>query len=344
MLAPFLLPVPTLTLTTHTAEYKARCVLAPFLPPLPTLTLTTHTAEYKARSRQPERTVSCKKDQPLPKTTPFEGGSTYREQFPWRPVTPRAKAVAPKASGWEPQPHAQPMQSTYRSQFVDRPLPDRTSAKPKHVPLPFAPFDGETTSSAQFKWHEGVHKRQSLKAADTREHVAHPFAGRSTYSDAYKAYGALPPVVARKPPDERQHTSMAKFDGTTAHREQFKEMRLPSGSSWELGVQVVDGKFHPMIAKGKRPPCEGRATFTTVVDLQESVEIVVVGRAPNVNSVHLGHFECDTPQYSPVASAPRVCAPCPPHPPNHPTSRCSDHTQHTHTHAHTRARGRRPCL
>ena len=211
----------------------------------------------------------------------------------WRAITPRAKAVAPKACGWEPQPHAQPMQSTYNSQFEWRQLPDRTSAKPKHVPIPHAAFEGETTSSAQFKWPAGVHKRDSAKAQDTREHVAHPFAGSSTYSDAYKPYGAVPPVVGRKPADERQHTGLAKFDGSTAHREQFKEMRLPPGSSWELGVQVVGGRFHHLIARGKRPPCEGRATFTTVVDMQESVEIIVVGRAPNVKSLHLGHFECE---------------------------------------------------
>ena len=243
----------------------------------------------------------------MPKTTPFEGGSTYREQFPWRKTTPREKAVAPKGCGWEPQPHAQPMQSTYNSQFEWRSLPDRTSAKPQHVPIPYAPFDGETTSHAQFKWHSGVHKRESLKAQDTREHVAHPFAGKSTYSDAYKAYSELPPVIARKPEDERQHTGLAKFDGSTAHREQFKEMRLPPGSSWELGVQVVGGRFHHLIARGKRPPCEGRATFTTVVDMQESVEIVVVGRAPNVKSLHLGHFKCG------------LLLPPPTHPPTHPS-------------------------
>ena len=261
----------------------------------------------------------------MPKTTPCEGGSTYREQFPWRKTTPREKAVAPKGCGWEPQPHAQPMQSTYNSQFEWRSLPDRTSAKPQHVPIPYAPFDGETTSHAQFKWHSGVHKRESLKAQDTREHVAHPFAGKSTYSDAYKAYSELPPVIARKPEDERQHTGLAKFDGSTAHREQFKEMRLPPGSSWELGVQVVGGRFHHLIARGKRPPCEGRATFTTVVDMQESVEIVVVGRAPNVKSLHLVHFKCELllpphthpPTHpSPVDSGapPRASAPCTPGP------------------------------
>jgi len=258
---------------------------------VPMETTSTYMAEFKARKTQPERRQSCKSDAAMPKTTPFEGGSTYREQFPWRKTTPREKAVAPKACGWEPQPHAQPMQSTYNSQFEWRSLPDRTSAKPAHVPIPYAPFDGETTSHAQFKWHSGVHKRESLKAQDTREHVAHPFAGKSTYADAYKAYSELPPVIARKPEDERQHTGLAKFDGSTAHREQFKEMRLPPGSSWELGVQVVGGRFHHLIARGKRPPCEGRATFTTVVDMQESVEIVVVGRAPNVKSLHLGHFE-----------------------------------------------------
>jgi len=256
--------------------------------------VSTYMAEYKARKTQPERTQSCKRDAAMPKTTPFEGGSTYREQFPWRKTTPREKAVKPKECGWEPQPHAQPLQSTYNTQFEWRTMPDRTKTSQKqHVPIPYAPFDGETTSSSQFKWHSGNHRRESAKAEDTREHVAHPFAGKSTYSDAYKAYNELPPVIARKPVDERQHTGMAKFDGSTAHREHFKEMRLPPGSAWELGVQVMGGRFHHLIARGKRPPCEGKATFTTVVDMQESVEIVVVGRAPNVKSLHLGHFKLD---------------------------------------------------
>lgn len=255
----------------------------------------------------------------MPKTTPFEGSSTYREQFPWK-SSPRVKAVAPKACGWEPQPHAVPLQSTYNSQFEWRGAAlERATAKPQHVPIPYAPFEGESTSSSQFKWHSGNHKRESAKASDTREHVVYPFAGRSTYSDAYKAYGEVPPVIVRKPPDERQHIGVAKFEGSTSHREHFKEVRVPPGSSWELGVQVVGGKFHHLIARGKRPPCEGKATFTTVNDMQESVEIVVVGRAPNVKSLHLGHFKCELlsaptsapprPR-SPRPAPPRASAPC----------------------------------
>ena len=119
-------------------------------------------------------------------------------------------------------------------------------------------------------------------------------------------------MIARKPVDERQHTGMAKFDGSTAHREHFKEMRLPPGSAWELGVQVMGGRFHHLIARGKRPPCEGKATFTTVVDMQESVEIVVVGRAPNVKSLHLGHFKYELPLATPPVDSrapPRASAP-----------------------------------
>ena len=44
---------------------------------------------------------------------------------------------------------------------------------------------------------------------------------------------------------------------------------------------------------GGPSPLGAGTTFTTVVDMQESVEIVVVGRAPNVKSLHLGHFECE---------------------------------------------------
>jgi hypothetical protein len=241
----------------------------------------------------------------MPKTTPFEGSSTYREQFPWK-SSPRVKAVAPKACGWEPQPHAQPLQSTYNSQFEWRGATlERASAKPQHVPIPYAPFEGESTSNSQFKWHSGNHKRESAKAGDSREHVVYPFAGRSTYSDAYKAYAEAPPVIVRKPPDERQLIGVAKFEGSTSHREHFKEVRVPPGSSWELGVQVVGGNFHHLIARGKRPPCEGKATFTTVNDMQESVEIVVIGRAPNVKSLHLGHFKCE------LLSAPPPTRPAP---------------------------------
>ena len=250
----------------------------------------------------------------MPKTTPFEGSSTYREQFPWK-SSPRVKAVAPKACGWEPQPHAVPLQSTYKSQFEWKGAAlERATAKPQHVPIPYAPFEGESTSASQFKWHSGNHKRESAKADDTREHVVYPFAGRSTYSDAYKAYAEVPPVIVRKPPDERQHIGVAKFEGSTSHREHFKEVRVPPGSSWELGVQVVGGKFHHLIARGKRPPCEGKATFTTVNDMQESVEIVVVGRAPNVKSLHLGHFKCE------LLSAPTPAPPLPRPPPPRPRS------------------------
>ena len=60
-------------------------------------------------------------------------------------------------------------------------------------------------------------------------------------------------------------------------------------------MQVVGGRFYHMIARGKRAPCEGRATFTTVVDKQETVEVVVVGRKQEgrgrTKDVELGHFE-----------------------------------------------------
>lgn len=258
---------------------------------------STYASEFKRWAVQPEPRKSAKKQEAAFSTdAPFEGNSTYRTQFPWRPVT----AASPRAKGppsrFEPQPHAAPMQSTYAQAFQALPYAKQVSTKPKEEreAKPHIPFTGQSTYNDYFKPHGVVARPASAKAA-SRTMESLPFEGRSTYAEAFKSYGVQPKIVAQRPKDERERLS-TPFVGTTVYRETYKDIPLQPGISYELGVQVVGGRFYHMIARGKRPPCEGRATFTTVVDRQETVEIVVVGRKQDGRSrvtkdVELGHFE-----------------------------------------------------
>ena len=255
-------------------------------------------AEFKRWAVQPQPAKSCKKDEGMPTATPFEGKSTYREQFPWRPTVATPRAKGPAQTAFESTPHAPgAMQSTYNAQFQPLPMSARESHKPKPSVLapPHEPFEGKSTYSEAYKPHSGIFCPPSAKRESQREQLNFPFEGKSTYAEAYRAYGVQPRMIGRKPEEQRKYESTAGEYKTT-HREHFKEVRLPPGSTWELGVQVVGGRFHQMIVRGARPPCEGKATFTTVVDRQESVEIVVVGRRQEggrgkLESVQLGHFE-----------------------------------------------------
>ena len=259
---------------------------------------STYAAEFKRWGVQPEKRQSAKKQEaPFSTDAPFEGNSTYRTQFPWRPVTAAPPVSKGPPSRFEPQPHAAPMQSTYAQAFQAMPYAKQASTKPKdeREAKPYVPFVGTSTYNDFFKGH-GVQARPASGKVASQTIESLPFEGRSTYAEAYKSYGVQPKSVAQRPKDERERLSTTSLTGTSVYRDTYKDIPLPPGVSYELGVQVVGGRFYHMIARGKRPPCEGKATFTTVVDRQETVEIVVVGRKQDARSrvtkdIELGHFE-----------------------------------------------------
>jgi len=87
--------------------------------------------------------------------------------------------------------------------------------------------------------------------------------------------------------------SRALPTGTTVHRDAFTELRLPPGCKATLGVQVTPGEFHPMIAKGRATPVQKTQLFTTVVDEQEIIQVVVIAMADVSKPSHgmeLGRF------------------------------------------------------
>lgn len=83
----------------------------------------------------------------------------------------------------------------------------------------------------------------------------------------------------------------APFEGQSHYRESYQRIVLPAGADHDLGLQIVGGKFHPMISKGSRAPCTAKAIFTTVRDQQAVVEIVIVARKRGAGAFELGHFQ-----------------------------------------------------
>lgn len=260
-----------------------------------------------------------------PWVVPLESTSTYAAHYqPWR--TSRTTTCKPKN---ERLPQAAfNARSTAQDSFMpwDRDH-RRESCKPPHKTISDNVFEPSTSHREAYRaWN--IAKQPSYKPAMNRLEP-HKFVGRSTSQDSYMGHdGHMPPSPFLPPENINTHTPFESIStmsasylpwpmqrnsgavkpssqldlgadpnlptGTTVHRDAFTEIRLPPGCKAALGVQVTPGNFHLMIPKGSAAPSEKKHMFTTTVNNQEVIEVVVIALADDhaspFSGLELGRF------------------------------------------------------
>ena len=238
--------------------------------------------------------------------TPFEGGSTYSDAY--KPLVQQQKYVRPKPpSNFPPQPHAAPLQTTHRAQFVAPPIEVTKGFKPD-LYASKAPYEmdgramGRSTYQDAFVRHpyaKSVASRKSEYGARV-ETEADPGQYMSSHRDQFKA---PPPNQAAKPflpAESRLGAEDGRFDGSTVYRDSFKVFAVPRGAPLALGIQLHKsglgtggGNYYEMIKAGTKAPALKRVSVTTVEPNQTKMEVLVVGRAKGAKDVVLGKFAVD---------------------------------------------------
>ena len=136
------------------------------------------------------------------------------------------------------------------------------SAAPVEKPLDVTTFDGTTTSrSSYLPWPMPPNNRGKKPA-------------EAGWMGGNNAGGPIP---------------------NSTYRDMFREIKIPSGAMHQLGLQVVGGKFYPMLARGTKPPATKRMMMTTTLDKQTSLDVVVIITSDDQGKRgrKVGEFELD---------------------------------------------------
>lgn len=137
------------------------------------------------------------------------------------------------------------------------------SAAPVEKPLDVTTFDGTTTSrSSYLPWPMPANNRGKK-----------PLGGGNPWHDGGQQ-GPFP---------------------NSTYRDMFREIKIPTGAMHQLGLQVVGGKFYPMLARGTKPPATKKVMMTTTMDKQSSLDVVVIitSDEQGKRGRKVGEFELD---------------------------------------------------
>ena len=122
------------------------------------------------------------------------------------------------------------------------------------------------------------------------------FESTTTSRSSYQPWPVQPRKPSHKPKEAGWMGSIdtGPFPNST-YRDMFREISIPQMAKCAVGVQVVGGKFFPMIPRGTRPPVTKKVMMTTTSDRQTSLDVVVVltsDEAMKKGKV-IGEFELD---------------------------------------------------
>jgi len=238
---------------------------------------------------QMSRAATCKpKTERLPSTT-FAGRSTAQDSYMGWDRDYRRESFKPKPSvfgggAFDPS-------TTHKDAYREWNVGKTPSFKPNSSVLESAPFQGRSTAQDSYMAHAG-HRPPEPFLPQERDSDKAPFDSVSTMTASYLHWPLPKTAYGKKPAgtiDLGWNNKMPT--GTTVYRDCYNEIRLPPGCKAGLGVQVTPGDFHLMIPKGKTAPVQKTQMFTTVVDNQKVIEVVVIAMGEgNQKGLELGRF------------------------------------------------------
>ncbi|KAL1522106.1 hypothetical protein AB1Y20_021749 [Prymnesium parvum] len=265
--------------------------MTPWMPwVVPLESTSTYTAHYKNWGTQ--RSPSCKPKNERVATAPFNARSTAQDSYlPWDKDGRResCKPLA-KSLGHSKFENSTTHRDAYRPWNVGK----QASFKPQQTTLEPHKFVARSTHQDSYVGHDGVEPRRPFLPAETLADKT-KFDGISTMNAHYLPWPVQKNGMAPRPVPQLDLGGDPRMPtGTTAHRDAYTELRLPSGCKAALGVQVIPGKFHLMIPKGSSIPTKKSGIFTTTADNQQVIEVVVIAMPDNNGNpdlgVELGHF------------------------------------------------------
>ena len=124
-----------------------------------------------------------------------------------------------------------------------------------------------------------------------------PFEGTTTSRTSYQPW-PLPPRHGRTKPAQSSPWMGAGGDApfpNSTYRDMFREIKIPQRSTSAVGLQVVGGKFFPVLPRGTQAPMSKKVLMTTTTDKQNKVDIVVVLTSDEQSKKGkvIGEFELD---------------------------------------------------
>ena len=237
----------------------------------------------------------------MPKNGAFDNNSTSRMAYQpkevqrtemFRPAPARPMSAAPFSGS-----------SEYRQQFLGNDSP--TKAIP-HIPIPSSDiigkgrFDDSTTSKGAYATPANAVPVKSYKPEGSQPTTG-PFAGTSTYSDAYITksvpYQLIKPSNTFKP-------SEGRFDGTTSHKTDYIPISSPPVKSYK-----------PYITKPDSGPFAGVSTYNDAFihkSAPRTAPIVPVSQGqPRAPFQGVSSYKTDfVPKEIPYNSRPGPCSEC----------------------------------
>ena len=212
--------------------------------------------------------------------TPFDTRSTMQDSFQdFTGRNVRSVSCRP-TSAYEAKVWNQPISTTHRESFQQWGTIKRTAFRPQQArQAPDPTPTGRSTAQDSFQPFLNFVRTQSMAPKEKPfDGQAVAFEGTTTSRSSY-----LPWPVANqkrgKKPAEANPWMDSKAGGpipNSTYRDMFREIRIPTGASSSLGLQVVGGKFFPVIGRGTKPPATKKVMMTTAADRQDSLDIVIV--------------------------------------------------------------------
>jgi len=257
---------------------------------------STYQQHYQAWPIQPRRPMRRQQDERPQSATRFDTRSTMQDSFqPFHGM--HATRSCRPTSAYEPKDWMHPLSTTHREAFQQWVLPRQTVLKPiQSREVPSSTPTGRSTMQDSYQPFAHVVPTKSAQPAERRIDPTTPFDGTTTSRASYQPW-PLPPRHGRIKTKSSSWVGTETNSGmpNSTYRDMFREIAIPRGAGAALGVQVVGGKFHEMIARGTRPPVTKRVMMTTTNEKQTSMDIVIILASDQQGRKgrKLGEFELD---------------------------------------------------
>ncbi len=267
---------------------------------------TVYRSDYTAKAAPPSRPEKAPKWRGAPPPD-REFQSTHKADYKKWPSNPPADSrpvplTCKNGKFWD--------QTEHRSMYLHPPLAEAAEAEPAptapHVRLvPPPPKSSEYRAQYTPKNADGCTPVNAL-VPKRMDHLraCEMLYKKSVASEAY-AWPTQPgPKQSKESAGARPVPLVGPADTRTSeHRDNFVPMPISRGLELNLGVQFstapyknggVGGQFYSVITAGTQAPVEKTMTFTTVVDGQKVLDIVIVALPPGEHTgIELGYFSLE---------------------------------------------------
>jgi len=258
---------------------------------------STYSSHFQAWPLPPRNRSQKPQDERPMSAARFETRSTMQDSFQnWSGRNTRAISCRP-TSAYESKDWMQPLSTTSREAFQSWGVPKRTAFRPRseREAPEFTPT-GRSTSQDSYQPFMSFVRTKSAAPVEKPLDVT-TFDGTTTSRSSYLPW-PMPANNRGKKPVEANPWHGGGQQGpfpNSTYRDMFREIKIPTGAMHQLGLQVVGGKFYPMLARGTKPPATEKVMMTTTMDKQSSLDVVVIitSDEQGKRGRKVGEFELD---------------------------------------------------